>query len=86
MLLIEVLTQISVPLQGDNGSQQLQEDSLGQCLQSSYPPCSYLERSLQSHLDPALEEAGTLPTHPLKPRKLSILVTEPIIGWRGEDQ
>lgn len=28
MLLIQVLTQISVPLQGDNGSQQLQEDSL----------------------------------------------------------
>lgn len=60
--------------------------TLGPCLRSSYPPCSYLDRSLQSQPDLTLEEAGTLPTHPLMPKKQSILVTEHIKGWRSEGQ
>lgn len=78
VLLIKVLTQMPVPLQGDNeaSSSKKNPPSPGQCLWSSYQPCSYLDWSLQGQIDLALEEAGTLPTYPLKPRKQSILVTE----------
>lgn len=72
-------------LQCDSGGRQLQEltlettPPLEQCLQTSYP-LLLSGQALQDQLDLALEEAGTLQTHPLKPRKQSILAQKIIIG------